>query len=81
MKVLNHKGNYGDKIYNNQTVSEITSKKNTIHDWMDAECVELCDALNLQEKPSLVPLGTDSYLNSSNKTGLIDLQNLFGKIF
>jgi hypothetical protein len=46
MLVLSYKGNYGDKIYNNKTVSEITSKKNVIHDWMDAECVDLCDALN-----------------------------------
>ncbi len=46
MKVLNNKVNYGDKVYNNDTVKEIQSRKDFISEWMDAECVDLCDTLN-----------------------------------
>jgi hypothetical protein len=46
MKILSKKVNYGDKIYDNANVQEIKSQEDWVSDWMDAECVDLCDAFN-----------------------------------
>jgi hypothetical protein len=46
MKRLNNKVDYGDLILSN---SEILSRKGQGHhgnEWMDAECVDLCDTIN-----------------------------------
>ena len=46
MKKLNNRIDYGKKIYNNTKVQTITSQKDWVSDWMDKECVDLCNALN-----------------------------------
>lgn len=46
MKILNNKVDYGDLILSN---SEILSRMGQGHfgnEWMDAECVDLCNAIN-----------------------------------
>ena len=46
MKVLSNKVDYGDKVLSNSEILSRTGKGDLDHDWMDAECVDLCDAIN-----------------------------------
>jgi hypothetical protein len=46
MKKLNNRIDYGKKVYNNAKVQIMTSKKDWVSDWMDKECVDLCNTLN-----------------------------------
>lgn len=46
MKRLSNKVHYSDKVYDNDKVKELLKNESVIHEWMDEECVDLCDALN-----------------------------------
>ena len=46
MKVLNNKVDYGDKVLSNNEILSRTGKGHLGEGWMDAECVDLCDAIN-----------------------------------
>jgi hypothetical protein len=46
MKVLNNKVDYGDKVLSNSEILSRTGKGHLGEGWMDAECVDLCNAIN-----------------------------------
>ncbi len=47
MKVLSNKVDYGDKVLSNSEIqSRITKGGHLGEGWMDAECVDLCNAIN-----------------------------------
>ncbi len=46
MKVLNNKVDYGDLILSNSEILSRMGKGQPDREWMDAECVDLCDTLN-----------------------------------
>ena len=46
IKRLSNKVNYGDLILSNSEILNRTGEGNFSNDWMDKECVDLCDTLN-----------------------------------